>query len=89
MGAEATDETITEILRLQHEKGLSQRAIAAACGMGVGTVSEYLSRAAQAGVAWPLPLELDDSVLEARLFPALPPGGERAAAGPGHGSTRS
>ena len=70
---------IREILRLRHEKGLSQRAVAAACGMGAGTVSEYLSRAAQAGVHWPLPLELDDSVLEARLFPTLPPGGGRAA----------
>jgi hypothetical protein len=60
---------IREILRLRHEKGLSQRAVAAACGMGAGTVSEYLSRAAQAGVHWPLPLDLDDSVLEARLFP--------------------
>ena len=70
---------IREILRLRHEKGLSQRAVAAACGMGAGTVSEYLSRAAQAGVHWPLPPELDDSVLEARLFPTLPPGGGRAA----------
>ena len=70
---------IREILRLRHEKGLSQRAVAAACGMGAGTVSEYLSRAVQAGVGWPLPLELDDSVLEARLFPTLPPGGGRAA----------
>jgi transposase len=70
---------IREILRLRHEKGLSQRAVAAACGMGAGTVSEYLSRAAQAGVHWPLPPELDDSVLEARLFPTLPPGGGRVA----------
>ena len=70
---------IREILRLRHEKGLSQRAVAAACGMGAGTVSEYLSRAAQAGVHRPLPPELDDSVLEARLFPTLPPGGGRVA----------
>jgi transposase len=68
---------IREILRLRHEKGLSQRAVAAACGMGAGTVSEYLSRAVQAGVHWPLPPELDDSVLEARLFPTLPPCGGR------------
>ena len=70
---------IREVLRLRQEKGLSQRAVAAACGMGAGTVSEYLSRAAQAGLRWPLPVELDDGALEARLFPALPPGGGRVA----------
>mgnify|MGYP003392609934 CR=1 FL=1 len=70
---------IREILRLRHEKGLSQRAVAAACGMGAGTVSEYLSRAVQAGLSWPLPDDLDDVALEVRLFPALPPGGGRVA----------
>ena len=80
MGAERLSmRKIREVLRLRHEKGLSQRAVAAACGMGAGTVSEYLSRAAQMGVGWPLPPELDDSVLEARLFPTLPPGGGRLA----------
>jgi len=49
-----------------------------ACGMGAGTVSEYLARAAQAGLTWPLPAELDDVALEALLFPAVPPGQERA-----------
>lgn len=68
---------IREVLRLRLEKRLSQRAVAAACGMGAGTVSEYLSRAEQAGLCWPLPEELDDGALEARLFPALPPGGGR------------
>jgi transcriptional regulator with XRE-family HTH domain len=76
---------IREILRLRHEKGLSQRAVAAACGMGAGTVSEYLSRAAQAGVNWPLPPDLDDSVLEARLFRREEGGWLRTC----HGSTRS
>ncbi len=70
---------IREVLRLRHEKGLSQRAVAAACGMGAGTVSEYLSRAEQAGVRWPVPPELDDSALETRLFPTLPAGGGRVA----------
>jgi transcriptional regulator with XRE-family HTH domain len=70
---------IREVLRLRHEKGLSQRAVAAACGMGAATVSEYLSRAAQASLGWPLPPELDDSALEERLFPTPPPGGRRLA----------
>ena len=36
--------------------------------MGLGTVSAYLTRALAAGVAWPLPDDLDDAALEARLF---------------------
>jgi transcriptional regulator with XRE-family HTH domain len=30
---------IREVLRLRYEQGLSQRAVAAACGMGAGTGS--------------------------------------------------
>ena len=56
---------IREILRLKHESGLSQRAIAQACGVGLGTVSEYLRRAAGGGLGWPLPPELDEAALEA------------------------
>jgi len=59
---------IREILQLKHERGLSYRAIARSCGVGVGTVSEYLGRAERAGLSWPLPAELDDAALEARLF---------------------
>ena len=67
---------IREILRLKHEGGLPHRAIARACSVGAGTVSDYLSRARQAGLTWPLPAELDDGRLEAQLFatPAPPPG---------------
>ena len=47
--------------------------------MGLGTVSEYLGRAKREGLEWPLPVELDDTALEARLFPrAGPASGERA-----------
>jgi transposase len=67
---------IREILRLKHE-GLGHRAIARACGAGVGTVSEYLRRAQRAGVGWPLPPELDETTLEARLFPPAEPGREQ------------
>jgi transposase len=70
MGAERLPmRQIREVLRLKHERGLSQRAIARACGLGTGTVSEYLGRASRAGLAWPLPGEMDDAALEARLFP--------------------
>ncbi len=37
MGAERLPmRQIREVLRLRHEKGLSQRAIARACGLGTG-----------------------------------------------------
>jgi len=70
---------IREILRLKHDQGLRHRAIARACGVGVGTVSEYLGRVQRAGLGWPLPPELDDAALEARLFTTAEPGRERVA----------
>jgi len=80
MGAERLPmRQIREILRLKHERGLGHRAIASACGVGVGTVSEYVHRAVRAGLVWPLPAELDEAALEARLFPPPEPGRERAA----------
>ncbi len=69
---------IREILRLKHGQGLHHRAIARACGVGAGTVSEYLQRAQRAGLGWPLPAELDDTALEARLFQAPAPAAGRA-----------
>ena len=71
---------IREILRLKHEQQLTHRAIARACGVGVGTVSEYVRRAARAGLEWPLPEELDEAALEARLFPRAGPGSRERVA---------
>ncbi len=65
---------LREILRLKHDQQLTHRAIARACGVGVGTVSDYVRRAARAGLEWPLPGELDEAALEARLFPRAGPG---------------
>jgi transposase len=59
---------VREILRLKYEQRLPHRAIARACGVGVGTVSEYCRRAHQAGLMWPLPEDWDDGQLESRLF---------------------
>ena len=53
---------IREVLRLKWGCGLSHRAIAKACSVGLGTVSDYLTRAKGAGVPWPLPEELDRTV---------------------------
>ena len=69
---------IREILRLKHEQGLSHRAIAQACSIGVGTVTLYLQRMAREGVGWPLPAELDDAALEAQLFSRAAPVSNRA-----------
>ena len=69
---------IRKILRLRHEQGLSHREIAQACAIGPGTVSRYLERAASRGLGWPLPPELDDTGLAARLFPRGAPVHDRA-----------
>jgi len=70
---------LRDLLRLKYEHGLSHRAIAQACGVGLGTVSGYLERATKAGLTWPLPADLDDAALEARLFvrPETPPTTQR------------
>ncbi len=60
---------IRQVLRLRLEHGLATRAIARACSVGLGTVTEYLTRAQRAGLSWPLPEGLDDAGLEALLYP--------------------
>jgi transposase len=60
---------IKEVLRLKWECGLSNRQIAQSCALARPTVTEYLCRAAAAGVAWPLPAEFDERGLEQLLFP--------------------
>jgi transposase len=64
---------IKEVLRLHHEKGFSTRQIAKSLGIGRSTVHDYLNRAQQAGLDWPLTLDLDESSLEPRLFPVASP----------------
>ncbi|HUC63963.1 MAG TPA: IS21 family transposase [Stellaceae bacterium] len=59
---------VREILRQKHERGASDRAIARSTGLARSTVSDYLARAAAAGLSWPLPAALTDAVLEALLF---------------------
>jgi transposase len=63
---------IKEVLRLKWERGLSNRQIAAACGVSRPTVSEYLRRTVEAGLSWPLPADLDEAHLEQLLFPPPP-----------------
>lgn len=64
---------VREVLRLKHACGRSLREAATAVGVSPATAMEYVRRAAVAGITWPVPAELDDGALEARLFPV--PGG--------------
>ena len=54
------------------EQQLPQRAIGQSLRLSQGAVSDYLKRARRAGLAWPLPDDLDDARLEALLFPPPP-----------------
>ena len=60
---------IKEVLRLRFEGGLSFDAIGQSCNIGHTTVGEYLRRAKDAGLRWPLPEDMDDSALENLLYP--------------------
>ena len=61
---------IRDVLRHYHGDRCSKRQIAVHLGLSRGTVRNYLRRAAEAGVFWPLPEGLTDKELEALLFPA-------------------
>ena len=59
---------ITEVLRLKWDQHLSNRQIAQSCSLSHSTVREYLLRAQQAGLSWPLSADLDETALERLLF---------------------
>jgi len=63
---------IREILRLRWECRLSARQIARSLKVARSTVAEYVRRAREAGLSWPLPEELDETAIEQKLFPPLP-----------------
>jgi transposase len=60
--------TILELLRLEREQALSVRQIAGSLGLPRSTVADYLRRFRETGLPWPLPADLDEVALEARLF---------------------
>ncbi|MDT8453403.1 MAG: IS21 family transposase [Gammaproteobacteria bacterium] len=68
---------IKDILRLRHETGMSYRGIAQALDLGYGTVVDYLSRAEQIPLGWPLPADLDERDLGRLLFPTQARSGQR------------
>lgn len=59
---------IQEILRLK-EAGLSNRQIAKSVNASPSTVSVLLSQAEKAGISWPLPDDMDEETLTAKLYP--------------------
>ena len=59
---------IVDVLRLK-ASGLSSRKVAASLSIGATTVIDCLQRARAAGVAWPLPAETTDEILEATWVP--------------------
>ena len=61
---------IRDILRHRFGFGLTRARIAVAVGVSTGTVSHVLDRASAAGLSWPLPGNLDDEAMRARLYPA-------------------
>lgn len=60
---------IRDVLRLKFEAGVGERQIAEALGVARSTVQEALRRAREGGVTWPLPPDMDEVVLQARLYP--------------------
>ena len=66
---------IRDVLRLKFETGVGERQIAASLGVARSTVQEALRRAREAGFTWPLPPELTEVVLLARLYLSGVPGG--------------
>lgn len=57
-----------EIIRLHHTAELSNRQIASACDVSPTTVGKVLKAAERGGLGWPLPDDMSDSQIEARLF---------------------
>ena len=64
---ELTMRQLRYMLRLYHD-GVSARAIGRTLGVARSTIQDNLQRAQASGIAWPLPPELTDAVLEQRLF---------------------
>jgi len=59
---------IKEVLRLKFELDLSVRQISKSTQVSRPTVTDYLHRFAMSGLPWPLPAELGDADIDARLF---------------------
>ena len=63
---------VREILRLANGEKMSRHDVSVALGVPRTTVRRCLTRAAAAGIGWPLPEGLTEVELEARLYPKDP-----------------
>lgn len=70
MRGHITMRKIREILRLKFELNNSNRFISQSMAISHSTVRDCLRRANLANLGWPLPDDLDDDVLEQKLYPA-------------------
>lgn len=60
---------IHDVLRLKFDAHLSNRHVAACLQLGCATITDILSRFRATQLPWPLPPDLSEPQLEARLFP--------------------
>lgn len=68
---------IKEILRLHHELGLTRREDGRSVSVSPNTVADVIRRAEVAHLPWPLPEDLDEAALDARLYPPTAPSSVR------------
>ena len=61
-----------EVLRLKFEHDLSDRQVSKSTQVSRSTISDYLRRFAVSGLSWPLPADMSDADIDARLFPPKP-----------------
>ena len=59
---------VFEAFRLAYDQGRSQREIARALGLAQSSVNDYLRRFRGTGLPWPVPPDIDEAAVEARLF---------------------
>ena len=59
---------VREMLRLSRDAGLATREVARRTGVAPSTLREMFRRFETSGLTWPLPLDLADADLEARLY---------------------
>ncbi|MFC3606075.1 IS21 family transposase [Deinococcus soli (ex Cha et al. 2016)] len=69
---------IREVLRLKLDLKLSDHQVGQSVGLARSTVQDYVIRAKQAGLTWPLPPDLDDHQLEQQLFKQQDQAAQRA-----------
>ena len=59
-----------EVMRLYRESGQPVREIARRIGVARSTARDMIARFERSGLTWPVPPEMNDAVLEARLYGA-------------------